>query len=67
MRNVNFTQSDEEEIPADKPFDAAVGRYTLMFLPTPISVLRSISQRVRSGGSWLSHVDGNERDVVLLG
>jgi ubiquinone/menaquinone biosynthesis C-methylase UbiE len=50
LRNVSFTQSDAAEIPGDRPFDAAVGRYILMFLPDPISVLRSLSHLVRPGG-----------------
>jgi ubiquinone/menaquinone biosynthesis C-methylase UbiE len=50
LRNVKFTQSDAAEIPGDKPFDAAVGRYILMFLPDPVSVLRSLSRLVRPGG-----------------
>jgi ubiquinone/menaquinone biosynthesis C-methylase UbiE len=50
LRNVSFTESDAAEIPGDKPFDAAVGRYILMFLPDPVSVLRSLSRLVRPGG-----------------
>ena len=50
LRNVSFTQSDAAHIPGDKPFDAAVGRYILMFLPDPVAVLRSLSQLVRPGG-----------------
>jgi ubiquinone/menaquinone biosynthesis C-methylase UbiE len=50
LRNVKFTQSDAAEIPGDRPFDAAVGRYILMFLPDPISVLSSLSHLVRPGG-----------------
>ena len=48
--NVSFTQSDVLQIPNDKPFDAAVGRYILMFLPDPVKVLRSLVQAVRPGG-----------------
>jgi SAM-dependent methyltransferase len=50
FRNVSFTQSDAAQIPRDKLFDAAVGRYILMFLPDPVAVLRSLSQLVRPGG-----------------
>jgi ubiquinone/menaquinone biosynthesis C-methylase UbiE len=48
--NVSFTQSDAAQIPHDKLFDAAVGRYILMFLPDPITVLQSLSRLVRPGG-----------------
>jgi SAM-dependent methyltransferase len=50
LRNVTFTRTDAGQIPLDKPFDAAVGRYILMFLPNPVAVLRSLSQLVRPGG-----------------
>ncbi len=50
LRNVSFTQSDVSQVPSHKPFDAAVGRYILMFLPDPISVLRALSRLVRPGG-----------------
>jgi ubiquinone/menaquinone biosynthesis C-methylase UbiE len=63
LRNVSFTQADVNRIDTDKPFDAAVGRFILMFLPDPVSVLRSLSKLVRPGGvlafqepSWVSYL-----------
>ena len=50
LRNVSFTQSDVNQIVSEKPFDAAVGRFILMFLPDPTSVLRSLMKLVRPGG-----------------
>jgi len=50
LRNVSFTEVDVSRIAGDKPFDAAVGRYILPFLPDPISVLRSLSRLIRLGG-----------------
>ena len=50
FRNVSFTQTDVNQIVSDKPFDAAVGRFILMFLPDPVSVLRSVAGFVRPGG-----------------
>jgi SAM-dependent methyltransferase len=44
LRNVSFTQSDIPPIPDGKPFDAAVGRFILMWLQDPVSVLRSVSR-----------------------
>jgi ubiquinone/menaquinone biosynthesis C-methylase UbiE len=61
LRNVTFTESDVNQIANDKPFDAAVGRYILMFLPDPVKVLRSLSRLVCPEGvlafqepSWAS-------------
>jgi len=50
LHNVRFTQSDVSEISSDRPFDAAVGRYILMYLPDPAGVLRSLSRLVRPEG-----------------
>jgi ubiquinone/menaquinone biosynthesis C-methylase UbiE len=50
LRNISFTQADVNQIVSDQPFDAAVGRFSLMFLPDPASVLRSLTQLVRPGG-----------------
>jgi ubiquinone/menaquinone biosynthesis C-methylase UbiE len=50
LRNVSFTQSDVSQITASEPFDAAVGRFILMWLPDPASVLRQLSLLVRPDG-----------------
>jgi len=50
LRNVGFTQLDVSEISSERPFDAIVGRYILMYLPDPAGVLRSLSRLVRPGG-----------------
>jgi ubiquinone/menaquinone biosynthesis C-methylase UbiE len=50
LRQVSFTQGDVSQIPGGEPFDAAVGRYILMFLPSPAGILRSLSKLVRPGG-----------------
>lgn len=50
LHNVQFIESDVAQVRSGKLFDAAVGRYILMFLPEPASVLRSLSQLVRPGG-----------------
>ena len=51
LLNVSFVQCDASELPRGRPFDAAVGRLILQFLPDPIEVLRSVSQLVRPGGA----------------
>jgi trans-aconitate methyltransferase len=50
LLNVSFTQADINQIPKGKPFDAVVGRFILMFLPDPVTVVRSLSGLVRPGG-----------------
>jgi ubiquinone/menaquinone biosynthesis C-methylase UbiE len=50
LHNVSFTQSDVSQITACKRFDAAVGRFILMWLLDPVSVLRQLSLLVRPGG-----------------
>ena len=53
FHNVSFNESNVDEILAVKPFDAAVGRFILMYLPDPVAALRSISQAVRPGGVFV--------------
>jgi ubiquinone/menaquinone biosynthesis C-methylase UbiE len=50
LRNVSFLNTDVNKIAIDRPFDAAVGRFILMFLPDPVSVLQSVVPLVRPGG-----------------
>jgi len=50
LHNVTLTQSDANQVASDRPFDAAVGRFILQFLPDPVAVLRSLSHLVRPGG-----------------
>jgi ubiquinone/menaquinone biosynthesis C-methylase UbiE len=50
LSNVTFIETDAKNLAPDQFFDAAVGRFILMFLPDPLSVLRSVSALVRPGG-----------------
>src|SRR5713101_7001742 len=50
LHHVSFAQSDVGEVASNKPFDAVIGRFILMFLPDPVVVLCSLSQLVRPGG-----------------
>jgi len=50
LRNLTFTQGDVNQIVGDQPFDAIVGRFILMFLSDPLSVLKSVARLVRPGG-----------------
>lgn len=55
LQSVSYTQTDASEIPKSKPFDAAVGRFILQFIPEPSVVLRSIVRLVRPGGVVAFH------------
>src|SRR5262249_47175559 len=49
FHNVSFTECDVSEVHSSKPFDAAVGRFILQWVPDPVAVLRFLSQLVRPG------------------
>jgi ubiquinone/menaquinone biosynthesis C-methylase UbiE len=55
LNNVSFNESDVGEFRDEKPFDAAVGRLILMYLPDPAAALRSISRLVQQGGVLVFH------------
>jgi SAM-dependent methyltransferase len=48
--NVSFIHSDVDQIACDKSFDAAVGRFILMYVPDPVGVLRSVCRMLRPSG-----------------
>jgi ubiquinone/menaquinone biosynthesis C-methylase UbiE len=50
LHNVSFLNRDVNNIVSDQPFDGVVGRFILMFLTDPVSVLRSAAGLVRPGG-----------------
>src|SRR5713226_1893472 len=65
LRNVSFTESDVNEVADDKPFDAAVGRFILEFLPDPLAAFRSVSRLVRPGGALAFHEPSYAPFLVL--
>jgi SAM-dependent methyltransferase len=48
--NVAFVEGDIRALEFDRPFDAVVGRFVLMYLADPVAVLRRVADRVRPGG-----------------
>ncbi|MBV9542993.1 MAG: class I SAM-dependent methyltransferase, partial [Chloroflexi bacterium] len=47
---VRFIQTDLREFPVDRPFDAVVGRFVLMYLAAPADVVRRVLHHVGPGG-----------------
>jgi SAM-dependent methyltransferase len=48
--NVAFVEGDIRALDFDRPFDAAVGRFVLMYLADPVAALRRVADHVRPGG-----------------
>ncbi len=55
LHNVSFREGDFAELQFERPFDAAVGRYVLMFQPDPAAMLRALAVYVRPGGAIAFH------------
>lgn len=53
--NVTFHEGDVRTLPLETDFDAAVGRFILMYLPEPAAMLRHLSTIVRPGGVLAFH------------
>ena len=53
--NVTFHEGDVRTLPLETDFDAAVGRFLLMYLPDPVAMLRHLSTLVRRGGILAFH------------
>jgi len=55
ITNVAFRQGDACSVESDRPFDAAIGRFVLMFMRDPTAALRLIAKRIRRGGVVAFH------------
>ncbi len=53
--NVSFVEGDPVELKFERPFDAVVGRYVLMFQPDPAAMLRRLATHLRPGGVLVFH------------
>ena len=54
-RNISFHQGDLDTLGFAKKFDAAAGRYVLMFNPNPVAMVKNIARLVRPGGVIVFH------------
>ncbi|HYL26733.1 MAG TPA: class I SAM-dependent methyltransferase [Candidatus Nitrosotalea sp.] len=50
LANIAFVCCDVDEYAAAVPFDGAVGRFVLQFIPDPVATLRRVASFVRTGG-----------------
>lgn len=55
LRNVSFRDGDPAEMEFEQPFDAIVGRYVLMYMPDPATVLRRLTRYLKRGGVVVFH------------
>jgi len=55
LRNVVFREGDPAEMTFDRPFDAIIGRYVLMFQRDPTAVLRGLAAHARPGSVIFFH------------
>jgi len=53
--NVAFHEGDPASMAFERPFDAVIGRYVLMFQPRPADLLRALAAHVRPGGVLAFH------------
>jgi SAM-dependent methyltransferase len=55
LRNVVFREGDPAELKFDRPFDAVIGRYVLMFQREPTAMLRGLAAHARRAGVIFFH------------
>ena len=58
LKNVSFRLGDPSALAFDRPFDAIVGRYVLMFSPDPVAMLTGIASHLRPNGVIVFHEAG---------
>jgi len=55
LHHVSFREGDPAEMTFERPFDAVVGRYVLMFQADPVAMLRKLARHLRPGGVIVFH------------
>jgi SAM-dependent methyltransferase len=55
LGNVSFVEGDPSKLAFERPFDAVVGRWVLMYQPDPGAFLKKLKAQVRPGGVIVFH------------
>jgi SAM-dependent methyltransferase len=55
LQHVSFREGDPAAMAFDRPFDAVVGRYVLLYQPDPAAMLRKLASYLRPGGVVVFH------------
>lgn len=55
LGRITFLEGDPAEMTFDRPFDAVIGRYVLMFQTDPSAMLRKLAAHLRPGGTIVFH------------
>jgi SAM-dependent methyltransferase len=55
LRNVSFLEGEPGGMTFERPFDAVVGRYVLMYQTDPTAALRALARHLRPGGVLVFH------------
>src|SRR5262249_42270361 len=72
ITNVVFRERDARSVDPERRFDAAVGRFILMYMSDPTAALRLIAQSVRPGGiiafheNWAQRSSASGMDLLVL-
>jgi ubiquinone/menaquinone biosynthesis C-methylase UbiE len=53
LHNVHFIQGELDDFDINEEFDAIIGRFILLYLRDPASLLRRLARRLRGGGTVL--------------
>src|SRR5262245_1553821 len=61
VTNVVFREGDARSVDSERLFDAAIGRYVLMYMRDPTAALRLVAEKVRPAGvlafhEWVANV-----------
>jgi SAM-dependent methyltransferase len=63
LHRVTFREGDPADMAFERPFDAIVGRFVLMYYADPAATLRKLARHVRPGGVMVFHEPDYEGGV----